>query len=60
MVLLLVDRLDYPEYYDIIDDPIALDVIQSKVDEEQYSSIEQFKDDYTLMCENAFTFNRKR
>ncbi|KND01501.1 uncharacterized protein SPPG_03301 [Spizellomyces punctatus DAOM BR117] len=55
----LVSRDDYPEYYEIIQQPIALEVIQEKIDRREYRTMEEFQADMELLIENAKTFNRK-
>ncbi|KAI8903545.1 hypothetical protein EDD86DRAFT_214677 [Gorgonomyces haynaldii] len=55
----LPSREDYPDYYDTIIEPIALDIIQAKLDEGRYTSVRDLADDFKLMVENATKFNRK-
>ncbi|TPX46625.1 hypothetical protein SeMB42_g02959 [Synchytrium endobioticum] len=55
----MVDRDELPVYYDIIKKPIALSVIEQKIDENRYSSLDDFKADLDLMWKNAFSFNQE-
>lgn len=50
-------RTMYPEYYTIIQRPIAMDTIKKKINREEYQSVREFRDDIRLMCDNARTFN---
>ena len=52
--------LNFPAYLDKIKDPIALDVIKERLDEEnpdQYGSVRDFVADLRKMFRNCFTFN---
>ena len=54
--------LNFPAYLDKIKDPIALDVIKERLDEEnpdQYCSVRDFVADLRKMFRNCFTFNLK-
>merc|ERR1712037_757771 len=54
--------LNFPQYLEKIKDPIALDVIKERLDEEnpdQYSSVRDFVADLRKMFRNCFTFNLK-
>eukprot|EP00941_MAST-03F_sp_MAST-3F-sp1_P003914 g3914.t1 len=55
-----VDRRDYPDYYELIEQPIDLSKISAKVGNNEYESIEQFFDDIKLMKENCETYCRGR
>ncbi|KAF3930938.1 hypothetical protein ABW19_dt0209079 [Dactylella cylindrospora] len=50
------DKEELPSYYKVIKNPIALDVIESKLG--SYKTIDEFFDDFQLMEENAHTFNK--
>ncbi|KAJ5442795.1 HAS subgroup [Penicillium cf. griseofulvum] len=50
-------RSYYPDYYMIIQNPIAMDAIQKKVKRADYQSLKQFRDDIHLLCQNARTYN---
>ncbi|KAI9206526.1 uncharacterized protein BJ171DRAFT_566838 [Polychytrium aggregatum] len=55
----LPSRDDYPDYYDVIARPIALDMIESRIKLGGYSSLASFYGDIAVMIENAKTYNRK-
>ena len=50
--------LNFPAYLDKIKEPIALDVIKERLDEE-YCSVRDFVADLRKMVRNCFTFNLK-
>lgn len=47
----------YPSYTTIVQTPIDLNIISKKAAAKTYSSVEEFKDDITMMCENCKVFN---
>jgi ATP-dependent helicase STH1/SNF2 len=47
----------YPDYYMVIKDPMALDIIQKKIRAGRYRSINDVKADFDLMWSNAKTYN---
>lgn len=47
----------YPDYYMLIQQPIALDGIKKKINNHSYTSLSQVKADFDLMVENAKTYN---
>ncbi|XP_008204836.3 protein polybromo-1 isoform X2 [Nasonia vitripennis] len=47
----------YPEYYEVIDQPIDLKTIAIKVQENVYNNIAEMERDLMLMCRNACNFN---
>lgn len=53
----LPDAIDYPDYYEEIQNPIALDGIKQKIDSESYKSLDDFVADFYLMFDNARTYN---
>ena len=53
----LPDKKAYKDYYQWILEPIAMDVIEKKIDQHKYSSLKQFAHDITLMAKNARTYN---
>ncbi|CAA19283.1 RSC complex bromodomain subunit Rsc1 [Schizosaccharomyces pombe] len=53
----LPDPRMFPEYYQAIEQPMALEVIQKKLSKHRYETIEQFVDDFNLMFDNAKSFN---
>ncbi|KAI5304561.1 hypothetical protein KEM56_006343 [Ascosphaera pollenicola] len=50
-------KTQYPDYYVVIQNPIAMDTIKKKINKEEYRSLKQFKDDIKLLCDNARTYN---
>lgn len=53
----LVPKSQYPDYYYIIKQPIAMDMIKKKINKEEYSSLREFRNDIRLLCNNARTYN---
>ncbi|TPX43988.1 hypothetical protein SeMB42_g04489 [Synchytrium endobioticum] len=53
----LPDRELYPDYYDIIHDPMALDIIKDRVNNLRYGSLAAFKADIIQIFNNARTYN---
>lgn len=47
----------YPEYYHIIQDPIAMDMIEKRINSHQYTSLRDLRHDIGLLAKNAKTFN---
>ena len=50
-------KSQYPEYYMIIENPIAMEVIGKKINRQEYQTMGAFLDDIRLLCQNARTFN---
>lgn len=48
----------YPDYYELIKHPIALDDIKKQLDAGSYSSLEAVKDDFELCFSNAKQYNQ--
>ncbi|KAJ9107436.1 hypothetical protein QFC21_000887 [Naganishia friedmannii] len=53
----LPDRNEYADYYLLIKKPISLAEIREKVQQKTYTDISQWKEDVTLMCDNAMQYN---
>lgn len=53
----LVPRAQYPDYYIIITNPVAMDNIKKKINKEEYQNLKEFRDDIRLLCNNARTYN---
>ena len=53
----LVPKNQYPDYYIIITNPIAMDNIKRKINKEDYRNLREFRDDIRLLCNNARTYN---
>ena len=45
-------------YYEIVKNPIALDVIRRRLGTMQYGCVSKFEADFTLMVNNARQFNQ--
>jgi chromatin structure-remodeling complex subunit RSC4 len=57
--LKLPPRKRYPDYYQTIKKPIALDSIKEKIEKGEYEDVESSKVDLTLMTSNAKKYNLK-
>lgn len=55
--LQLPDADEYPDYYEIIKRPLALDAIQQKLDQRAYASLPDIKHDFETICNNAKRYN---
>lgn len=49
----------YPDYYQIIKSPIALDDIKKRLDTDAYSSMQAVRADFELLFNNALQYNMK-
>ncbi len=47
----------YPDYYNFIADPIAMDMIEKRVATHAYSSLKDLSTDVALLAKNAKTYN---
>jgi protein polybromo-1 len=54
---LLPSKELYPEYYDVISDPIDLKTIGQKIQENEYKSLSELEKDLLLLIKNAKLFN---
>lgn len=52
-----VDKEEVPDYYDIIEHPMDLSKMMSKIDREEYKTVKQFLEDIDLICFNALEYN---
>ncbi|KAJ3036300.1 hypothetical protein HDV00_002827 [Rhizophlyctis rosea] len=59
LFLALPDKEVYPDYYILIKSPIALDMIQRRIQSVYYKSPQAFIDDFHLMFENAMQYNQE-
>ncbi|KAL4807811.1 SNF2 family N-terminal domain-containing protein [Aspergillus unguis] len=50
-------KSQYPDYYMIIQNPIAMDSIKKKINREEYQNLREFRNDIALLCQNARTYN---
>ncbi|KAF7731676.1 hypothetical protein EC973_008847 [Apophysomyces ossiformis] len=55
----LVSKRDYPLYYTMIKNPIAMKMIKKRIHSPYYKSIAQFRDEFHLMFNNARIFNEE-
>ncbi|KLO07102.1 Bromodomain-containing protein [Schizopora paradoxa] len=55
----LPSKRQYGDYYKQITRPISLEEIKNKLDRQDYSSLEEVRDDIELMCKNARTYNMR-
>ncbi|CAO3640243.1 unnamed protein product [Cunninghamella blakesleeana] len=55
----LVSKKDYPIYYTMIKNPIAMKIIKKRIHSPYYKTIHQFRADFDLMFDNARTFNEE-
>ncbi|KAF2176801.1 hypothetical protein K469DRAFT_645313 [Zopfia rhizophila CBS 207.26] len=53
----LPDKYDYPDYYQIIKNPICMNQIKRKINRKEYQSLKQFRQDIGLLCNNCRTYN---
>lgn len=53
----LVPRAQYPDYYIIITNPIAMETVQKKINRSEYQNLREFRDDIRLLCNNARKYN---
>ncbi|KAJ4829812.1 hypothetical protein Tsubulata_025322 [Turnera subulata] len=52
-----VDPEEVVGYYDVIKEPMDFGTMRAKLQEEMYTSLEQFERDVFLICSNAMRFN---
>ena len=50
---------EVPYYYDVIENPMAIDIVQTNIRDKNYSTIVEFVDDVDLMFNNAMHFNEE-
>ncbi|KAK5167385.1 transcriptional regulator [Saxophila tyrrhenica] len=53
----LPPKSDYPDYYQLIKEPIAMKQIENKINKKQYQSLRQFRQDIGLLCNNCRQYN---
>ncbi len=59
MFLSLPDPIDYQDYYQIIQVPMALDMIAHRIHSPFYKSLAEFISDFKLMFDNALLYNQE-
>ena len=52
-----VKKKDYPDYYNIIKNPIDLTLIKNKTKRCEYTKLQQFIDDMDLLVNNSIIYN---
>ncbi|XP_059161313.1 protein polybromo-1-like isoform X4 [Physella acuta] len=57
---LLPQRSKYPQYYEVIKQPIDLKIIATKIQEMKYTSLDALEKDLLLMVKNAKAFNEPK
>jgi len=55
----LPDRREYPDYYQLIRQPIALSHLRKRMNSNGYKTVTEFRDDFRLMCNNARHYNQE-
>ncbi|KAI5474577.1 tetratricopeptide repeat containing protein [Pseudohyphozyma bogoriensis] len=55
----LPDRSTWAEYYRVITNPMAFDVISNKINKRIYTTVQQFVDDVNVLFANAEYFNEE-
>lgn len=53
-----VPKRDYPDYYELIKQPIALEDIKKKLDHHEYPSLQVVRSDFELLFANAKQYNQ--
>ncbi|KAJ2997686.1 hypothetical protein HDV02_005250 [Globomyces sp. JEL0801] len=54
----VVDKKEYPDYFVVIENPIAFNSIQKNIDSNRYAAIDDFKEDVLLVFSNCKTYNQ--
>jgi len=55
----LPDKHDYPDYYQLISQPIALSHLRKRASGAYYKDVQHYRNDWTLMFNNARTYNQE-
>ncbi|KAJ3858696.1 bromodomain and PHD finger-containing protein 3, partial [Lentinula novae-zelandiae] len=53
-----VNKMDVPDYFDVITQPMCWSMIDAKLDRHEYWDIKDFKNDIELVLINATTYNK--
>ncbi|KAK9767946.1 ATP-dependent DNA helicase Snf21 [Basidiobolus ranarum] len=59
LFLELPSKKMYPQYYTMIKQPIAMDIIRKRMKTSYYKNVNQIREDFHLMFNNARTFNEE-
>ncbi|TVY81945.1 Chromatin structure-remodeling complex subunit RSC1 [Lachnellula suecica] len=54
----MLNKRNFPAYFEIIKEPIAFSTIRSKILKKQYRKYTEFIRDFALICHNAMVYNR--
>jgi len=54
----LPDKRDYPDYYNLIRQPISLSIIRRRINGNTYNTVAVYRADWKLMFDNARTYNQ--
>ncbi|EDR10134.1 uncharacterized protein LACBIDRAFT_248466, partial [Laccaria bicolor S238N-H82] len=52
-----VSRVDVPDYYDVISNPMDFQTMLKKVKQKAYKSKRDFRDDLELIWSNCYKYN---
>jgi len=55
----LPSKKQYPDYYELIKNPIDMKKIREKIDDFDYNDISQFSEDFNLLFNNAQEYNQE-
>ena len=58
-VALLTSIKDYPDYYQLITQPIAMSHLRKRANAGHYKTVQAYRDDWKLMFNNARTYNQE-
>ncbi|XP_058799194.1 ATP-dependent helicase brm-like [Phymastichus coffea] len=50
---------DFPDYYEIIKRPLAINKLVQKIDESKYADFDDLEKDFMQLCKNAQTYNEE-
>jgi ATP-dependent helicase STH1/SNF2 len=53
----LPDKWDYPDYYQLIKNPICMNQIKKKINKKEYQTVRNFRQDLGLLCNNCRHYN---
>ncbi|XP_075589834.1 ATP-dependent helicase brm [Dermatophagoides farinae] len=56
----LPSRKELPDYYELIRRPLDIKKIRSRINNHKYRSLEELRDDFIQMCQNAQTYNMEQ
>ncbi|KZT68788.1 hypothetical protein DAEQUDRAFT_765988 [Daedalea quercina L-15889] len=53
------DKREYPDYYQLIKQPIAMSTLRKRLQSNYYKNVTHFREDWMLMFNNARTYNQE-